>query len=133
MSKIRTESLALARRLGLPETTIQVLLDEAKKKGAFVDAHGNIFMNEDMFQALECSEVMTAIKQFILEKFCPEQAEETRYYSTAQVCRMLKISRKTLQKYRDQGLIGFVKAPGSRKYLYTKEHVEQFINSHKNG
>lgn len=133
MPKSKNEHLALARRLGMPEQKLQVYLDEEKQKGAYVDALGNIYVKDEVLQALDSPEVITAVKQFILQQFSKEHAEETQYYNTAQVCRMLKVSRKTLQKYRDNGYIGFVKAPGSRKYLYTKEHVEQFINSHKNG
>lgn len=133
MNVKNSDFLALARRLGLPESKLQVLLDESKRRGAYVDAHGNIFLNDNVLQALGSSELIAAVKQFILQKFSPEQAEETRYYSTAQVCRLLKVSRKTLQKYRNNGYIGFVKAPTGRKYLYTQKHIDNFLKSNENG
>ncbi|MEO6962224.1 MAG: helix-turn-helix domain-containing protein [Puia sp.] len=47
------------------------------------------------------------------------------------VCEMLDISPRTLQNYRDRGMISFSQV--GRKIYYTTEEVEIFIEKHKIG
>lgn len=54
---------------------------------------------------------------------------ETKTYDNKGLCKELDISSKTLQKYRDQGLIEFSQV--GRKITYTAESVNQFLNRHK--
>lgn len=44
-----------------------------------------------------------------------------RYLSNAEVCSMLKITSRTLQEYRDNGLIPFIALPG--KFLYRESDI----------
>ena len=44
------------------------------------------------------------------------QMNGERYYTTEEVCQMLKITKRTLQQYRDDGVIPFVALPGKMLY-----------------
>ena len=71
--------------------------------------------NEDMLALLE---VVVGIKNellYIREYFHPLLKGEI-YLSGEQVCEMLHISKRTLQQYRDDGLIPFIKL--ERKILF---------------
>jgi hypothetical protein len=54
--------------------------------------------------------------------------EESRVYDNKGLCEKLNISSKTLQKYRDEGLIEFSQV--RRKITYTEQAVNKFINQH---
>ena len=47
-----------------------------------------------------------------------------------EVCQLLGITKRTLQKYRDEGKIKF--SQFGRKILYRKQHVELFLEKHDN-
>ena len=44
------------------------------------------------------------------------QMNGERYYTTEEVCQVLKITKRTLQQYRDDGVIPFVALPGKMLY-----------------
>ena len=44
------------------------------------------------------------------------QMNGERYYTTEEVCQMLKITKRTLQQYRDDGVIPCVALPGKMLY-----------------
>ncbi|MBI9062758.1 MAG: helix-turn-helix domain-containing protein [Marinilabiliaceae bacterium] len=48
-----------------------------------------------------------------------------KWYVTDEVCRILKVSRRTLQKMRDTGAIKFTKA--SKKIYYKASDIELFL------
>jgi excisionase family DNA binding protein len=76
--------------------------------------------NEDMLALLE---VVVGIKNellYIREYFHPLLKGEI-YLSGEQVCEMLHISKRTLQQYRDDGLIPFVKL--ERKILFRESDI----------
>lgn len=50
-----------------------------------------------------------------------------RFYTDAQLAERLNISRRTLQEYRDNGLIAFYRLDG--KILYADDDVETFLKS----
>ncbi len=50
-----------------------------------------------------------------------------RFYTDAQLAEKLNISRRTLQDYRDNGLIAFYRLDG--KILYSDEDVDDFLKS----
>lgn len=50
-----------------------------------------------------------------------------RFYTDAQLAEKLNISRRTLQEYRDNGLIAFYRLDG--KILYADDDVETFLKS----
>lgn len=44
------------------------------------------------------------------------QMNGERYYTTEEVCQVLKITKRTLQQYRDDGVIPFIALPGKMLY-----------------
>jgi len=48
-----------------------------------------------------------------------------KYLSNAEVCSMLKITSRTLQEYRDIGLIPYIALPG--KFLYRESDILQVM------
>lgn len=48
-----------------------------------------------------------------------------RYLSNAEVCSILKITSRTLQEYRDIGLIPYITLPG--KFLYRESDILQVM------
>ena len=57
--------------------------------------------------------------------------ENTKWLTSEQVCEILKISKKTLQNYRDKGIIPFAKL-ANRTY-YKKSDIERCLESHYSG
>lgn len=54
-------------------------------------------------------------------------ASQERYLNNNQVCKMLHISQRTLQDYRDKGRISFYKLEG--KILYKLSDIENLLES----
>lgn len=80
--------------------------------------------NEDMLALLE---VVVGIKNellYIREYFHPLLKGEI-YLSGEQVCEMLHISKRTLQQYRDDGLIPFIKL--ERKILFRESDIMRVL------
>lgn len=50
-----------------------------------------------------------------------------RFYTDAQLAEQLNISRRTLQDYRDNGLIAYYRLDG--KILYADKDVDEFLKS----
>jgi len=50
-----------------------------------------------------------------------------RFYTDAQLAEQLNISRRTLQDYRDNGLIAYYRLDG--KILYADKDVDEFLRS----
>jgi excisionase family DNA binding protein len=48
--------------------------------------------------------------------------------TTEQMCELLKVSKRTLQNYRDRGTITFIQC--GRKILYTESDVIAFLEAH---
>ena len=58
-----------------------------------------------------------------------------RYYTTEEVCQVLKITKRTLQQYRDDSVIPFVALPGKMLYRESdlraaleKNYVAPFVH-----
>lgn len=51
-----------------------------------------------------------------------------RYLTNEEVCEKLHVSSRTLQDYRDTGLLGYVKLPG--KIIYRESDVEKLLEDH---
>lgn len=69
-----------------------------------------------------------------LDILAREQTNKTNLGSLMtgkQLCEMLDVSPRTLQNYRDKGIIKFSQV--GRKIYYTMEDVEIFIQMHKMG
>jgi excisionase family DNA binding protein len=52
-----------------------------------------------------------------------------KLYSVNEACHLLKVSRRTLQRYRDNGLLSFTQV--KNKIMFQKDDIEQFIKSNK--
>lgn len=76
--------------------------------------------NEDMLDLLEAVVGIKNELLYIREHFHPLLKGEI-YLSGEQVCEMLHISKRTLQQYRDDGLIPFIKL--ERKILFRESDI----------
>ncbi|WLD23222.1 helix-turn-helix domain-containing protein [Flavobacterium dauae] len=76
--------------------------------------------NEDMLALLEAVVGIKNELLYIREHFHPLLKGEI-YLSGEQVCEMLHISKRTLQQYRDDGLIPFIKL--ERKILFRESDI----------
>jgi hypothetical protein len=54
--------------------------------------------------------------------------EKTQWMDGKEVLNYLKISSRTLQNYRDKGLVGFSQI-GTKKIQYSRESVEKLLQS----
>ena len=80
--------------------------------------------NDDMLKLLD---TIVGIKNellYIREYFHPLLKGEI-YLSGEQVCQMLHISKRTLQQYRDDGLIPFIKL--ERKILFRESDIVKVL------
>lgn len=66
-----------------------------------------------------------------LEMFCRQNGDKgmQKWLDIQEVCEMLKISKRTLQSYRDHGIISFSRI--ENKTYYRPQDVEQVINNLK--
>lgn len=76
--------------------------------------------NEDMLTLLEAVVGIKNELLYIRKYFHPLLKGEI-YLSGEQVCEMLHISKRTLQQYRDDGLIPFIKL--ERKILFRESDI----------
>ncbi|PJJ10703.1 excisionase family DNA binding protein [Flavobacterium sp. 1] len=82
--------------------------------------------NEDMIVLIEA---VTSIKNellYIREYFHPLLKGEI-YLSGEQVCQMLHVSKRTLQQYRDDGQIPFIKL--ERKILFRESDIIKVLEN----
>ena len=79
--------------------------------------------------------VYERLKQYIKDllertrKLAPKRVDEL-WYSNRDVCRLLGISLRTLQNYRDKGLIPYSQV--GHKCFYKIKDVEDFIEKNRN-
>ena len=80
--------------------------------------------NEDMLALLEAVVGIKNELLYIRKYFHPLLKGEI-YLSGEQVCEMLHISKRTLQQYRDHGLIPFIKL--ERKILFRESDIVKVL------
>lgn len=85
--------------------------------------------NEDMLALLEAVVGIKNELLYIREYFHPLLKGEI-YLSGEQVCEMLHISKRTLQQYRDDGLIPFIKL--ERKILFRESDIVKMLEKNYN-
>jgi hypothetical protein len=51
---------------------------------------------------------------------------EKRYYTDDELCEMWGVSKRTTARWREQQLIGYLRAPGSQTIRYSRQHVAEF-------
>ncbi|MFR9554311.1 MAG: helix-turn-helix domain-containing protein [Rikenellaceae bacterium] len=66
-----------------------------------------------------------------VEKLCHKRSDKTlsQWLDNEDVCRMLNISKRTLQSYRDNGVLAYTQV--NRKIYYSVAEVNRFINNKK--
>lgn len=77
------------------------------------------------YKALQCSLTRLESK---LDKLTPDQLD-TVTYRPEEVCKMLDISPKTLQNYRDKSLIDFSQV--GPKIWFTAQDVQTFLTQNR--
>lgn len=80
--------------------------------------------NDDMLSLLEAAVGIKNELLYIREYFHPLLKGEI-YLPGEQVCQMLHISKRTLQQYRDDGLIPFIKL--ERKILFRESDIVKVL------
>lgn len=78
----------------------------------------------------DCQKIIDALRETtklvkqLKEVYRPALNGE-KYLTNAEVCKMLKTSSRTLQEYRDSGLIPFIGLPG--KILYKESDIMKVL------
>jgi len=54
--------------------------------------------------------------------------ETSKWISSEEVCRLLMISKRTLQSYRDRGILPFAQI--GRKIYYKASEIDDFLERH---
>lgn len=57
-----------------------------------------------------------------------ENQLETRWLSSEEICRLLMISKRTLQSYRDRGILPFAQV--GRKIYYKSSDIDVYLEAH---
>ena len=80
----------------------------------------NLVFNEDLREVLgDLAKVDAGIEQ--IRGFCRPMFNGEHYLSGEEVCKALRITKRTLQQYRDDGLVSYVTLPG--KMLYKESDI----------
>ena len=51
-----------------------------------------------------------------------------KWLSSEEICRLLMISKRTLQSYRDRGILPFAQV--GRKIYYKDSDIDEYLNQH---
>ena len=86
--------------------------------------------NDEMLALLEAVVGIKNELLYIKEYFQPLLKGEI-YLTGEQVCEMLHISKRTLQQYRDDGLIPFIKL--ERKILFRESDIRKVLEDNFRG
>ena len=80
----------------------------------------NLVFNENLREVLgDLAKVDAGIEQ--IRGLCRPVLKGEHYLSGEEVCKALRITKRTLQQYRDDGLVSFVALPG--KMLYKESDI----------
>ena len=71
----------------------------------------NLYTNEDSQELLQSLDRVLPYIEYALKNNKP-MFEGERYLTSEELCSILKISRRTLQYYRDDGIFPFIQLPG---------------------
>lgn len=58
-----------------------------------------------------------------------EKTTHKELYTVGEVCQLLKVSKRTLQNYRDHGVIQFTQL--GKKILFTKADIEDLVERYR--
>lgn len=79
---------------------------------------------EGLVNAMQSMKGIEALFDEVTSNYRPLLNEE-RYLSDVEVSHRLKLSRRTLQEYRDSGIVPFIKLGG--KVLYRERDLEELL------
>ena len=80
----------------------------------------NLVFNENLREVLgNLAKVDAGIEQ--IRELCRPMFNGEHYLSGEEVCKTLRITKRTLQQYRDDGLVSYVTLPG--KMLYKESDI----------
>ena len=80
----------------------------------------NLVFNENLREVLgDLAKVNVGIEQ--IRELCRPMFNGEHYLSGEEVCKALRIKKRTLQQYRDDGLVSYVTLPG--KMLYNESDI----------
>jgi len=77
-------------------------------------------------------QMIQAFASFVnqIKELCHKGQNNSEWLNNNEVCELLKISKRTLQSYRDNGTIPFSQI--GHKCYYRIVDIEQFINNQQN-
>ena len=80
----------------------------------------NLVFNENLREVLgDLAKVDAGIEQ--IRRFCRTMFNGEHYLSGEEVCKALRITKRTLQQYRDDGLVSYITLLG--KMLYKESDI----------
>jgi excisionase family DNA binding protein len=82
---------------------------------------------------MSCATILKKFKKLILNKMkntqtIPQDEQPKKWLSSDDVCNLLLISKRTLQNYRDRGIIPFAQI--GRKIYYKASDIEEYLSNH---
>ena len=84
----------------------------------------DLYTNEDSQELLQSLDKALPYIEYVLKNNKPV-FEGERYLTSEELCSILKISRRTLQYYRDNGLLSFIQLPG--KVLFRESDLRKVL------
>ena len=86
----------------------------------------DLYTNEDSQELLQALDRALSYIEYVLKNIKP-MFEGERYLTSEELCSILKISRRTLQYYRDDGIFPFIQLPG--KVLFRESDIMKVLKS----
>lgn len=83
-----------------------------------------LYTNEDSQELLKALNDALPYIEYVMETHKPLFDGE-RYLTSKELCSILKISRRTLQDYRNTGLLPFIQLPG--KVLFRESDIRKVL------
>ena len=84
----------------------------------------DLYTNEDSQELLQSLDRALPYIEYALKNNKP-MFEGERYLTSEEICSILKISRRTLQYYRDDGIFPFIQLPG--KVLFRESDIRKVL------
>ena len=84
----------------------------------------DLYTNEDSQELLQSLDRVLPYIEYVLKNNKP-MFDGERYLTSEELCSILKISRRTLQYYRDDGIFPFIQLPG--KVLFRESDIRKVL------
>ena len=116
---------AVGKKVYYKVAEVQKLLDSGRikvtiKEQLLVD----LYTNEDSQELLQSLDRALPYIEYALKNNKP-MFEGEQYLTSEELCSILKISRRTLQYYRDDGIFPFIQLPG--KVLFRESDIKKVL------